>query len=144
MVTISARCLKTCVPLTTDNGETRGKPMQTSCFWRFYHHQDQRLVSIALWDPKWYQGRRYPALAPRADMLHMEPEDYIREYQAILNRLDPHQVYADLGPDAILLCWEHPGNFCHRRLVAEWLEQHLGIEVPELPANYHHKQNILF
>jgi hypothetical protein len=27
---------------------------------------------------------------------------------------------------------ELPGRFCHRRLVAEWLEKNLLIEVPEL------------
>jgi hypothetical protein len=30
-----------------------------------------------------------------------------------------------------LLCWEAPGKFCHRRLVAAWLEDALGIDVPE-------------
>ena len=31
-----------------------------------------------------------------------------------------------------MLCWEPPGKFCHRRLVAKWLEEHLGVDVPEL------------
>ncbi len=39
---------------------------------------------------------------------------------------------SDLGPDAILLCWESPGEDCHRRLIAAWLESHLKIKVPEL------------
>jgi hypothetical protein len=38
----------------------------------------------------------------------------------------------DLGLDAILLCWESFNVRCHRRLVAEWLEDKLGIIVPEL------------
>ena len=106
--------------------------------------RDPRLVSIALKAPDWFQGRHYPALAPRLDMLTMEEEAYRREYQVILDRLDPRQVYEDLGEDAILLCWEPPGGFCHRRLVAAWLEEHLGVEVPELPANYHPEQKNLF
>ena len=32
----------------------------------------------------------------------------------------------------ILLCWESLNVRCHRRLVAEWLEEKLGIVVPEL------------
>lgn len=36
------------------------------------------------------------------------------------------------GPDVVLLCYEKPGQFCHRRLVAEWFEQELGLVVPEL------------
>ncbi len=75
--------------------------MHTSSFWRFYHRRDPRLVSIAVKTPEWFQGRRYPALAPRLDMLAMEEDDYRREYQAILDRLDPRQVYEDLGPEAI-------------------------------------------
>jgi hypothetical protein len=118
--------------------------MHTSSFWRFYHRRDPRLVSIALKTPAWFRGRRYPALAPRLDMLPMEEKEYWREYQAILDKLDPRQVYDDLGEDAILLCWEAPGVFCHRRLVAEWLEEHLGIEVPELSLNYNPKQKDLF
>ncbi len=118
--------------------------MHTSYFWRFYRSRSKRPVSIALKTPEWFRGLRYPALAPREDMLHMEEGDYRREYQAILDKLDPRQVYEDLGPNAILLCWEQPGAFCHRRLVAEWLEEHLGVEVPELPANYDERQNTLF
>ena len=118
--------------------------MFTSSFWRFHLRRDPRLVSIALKTPEWFQGRRYPALAPRLDMLPMEEEEYRREYQAILDRLDPRQVYEDLGPDAVLLCWEPPGVFCHRRLAAEWLEERLGVKVPELPPHYHPNQKDLF
>lgn len=64
-------------------------------------------------------------------MLKLDEASYRVEFQKILDRLDPQKVFNDLRPDAILLCWEPPGKFCHRRLVAEWLESHLGIEVPE-------------
>ncbi|MBM4286472.1 MAG: hypothetical protein FJ128_14690 [Deltaproteobacteria bacterium] len=117
--------------------------MHTGSFWTFHMVRDERLVSIALRAPGWFQGRRYPALAPRADMLHLDEEDYRREYQAILDKLDPRQVYEDLGPDAVLLCWEQR-SFCHRRLVAEWLEKRLGVEVPEMSTNYHPDQADLF
>jgi hypothetical protein len=40
-------------------------------------------------------------------------------------------VAADLGSDAIPLCWESFNVRCYRRLVAEWLEEKLGIVVPE-------------
>ena len=118
--------------------------MHTSSFWRFHLIRDLRLVSIALKTPDWFQGRRYPVLAPRRRMLKMGEEEYRRKYQGILDRLDPGQVYEDLGVDAILLCWEPPGASCHRRLVAGWLEEHLGVQVPELPSNYHPGQKDLF
>ena len=118
--------------------------MHTSHFWRFYHENDPRLVSIALKSPEWFKGREYPPLAPRLDMLPMEEAEYRREYQMILDRLDPRQVYEDLLPEAILLCWEPPSRFCHRRLVAAWLEEKLGVQVPELPPNDNPKQKDLF
>lgn len=49
----------------------------------------------------------------------------------MLDSLDPAKVLQDLGEDAILLCREKAGEFCHRRLVTAWLEESLGIEVPE-------------
>lgn len=57
---------------------------------------------------------------------------YITNYnKEVLSTLNPRQVYEKLGEDAILLCWEPPGVFCHRRLVAQWFENELGILVPE-------------
>ena len=54
------------------------------------------------------------------------------------------EVFEDLGEDAILLCWEAPGKFCRGRLVAAWLEEKLGVQVPELPQGYYHNQRNLF
>jgi uncharacterized protein (DUF488 family) len=33
--------------------------------------------------------------------------------------------------NSVLLCWENPGEFCHRRIVASWIFENLKIEVPE-------------
>ncbi|MFO1419426.1 MAG: hypothetical protein U1F59_00400 [Candidatus Competibacteraceae bacterium] len=67
--------------------------------------------------------------------------DYEPLYGAILSRLDPRQVVDDLhrlaDPRApVLLCWERPPFsetvWCHRRLVAAWLERELGLVVLEI------------
>ena len=121
--------------------------MQTSNFSRICSQQDgfgSSSVSIALRAPKWYRGRRYPALAPRREMLKMDEATYREEYRKILDKLDPPKVFEDLGKDAILLCWEAPGKFCRRRLVPAWLEEKLGVQVPELPQGYYHNQRNLF
>ncbi len=44
----------------------------------------------------------------------------------VLSRLSKNRVYVDLisissGEPVILLCWENPNSFCHRQLVAKWL-----------------------
>jgi hypothetical protein len=36
------------------------------------------------------------------------------------------------GRPLILLCYESPGQFCHRRILAEWLFEQAGLEVSEL------------
>jgi hypothetical protein len=102
---------------------------------------DPRLVSIARWAPDGYRGgrpfkgRHCLKLAPPKTLKGLSREEFTRAYQAILDQFDPAKVYKHLGADAILLCWEPPGQFCHRRLVAEWLEVHLGIEVRELEGD---------
>ena len=58
---------------------------------------------------------------------------YIKKfYQSVLKPLDPKAVYKDLGENAILLCFETPTEFCHRFLIAGWLELNLGIKIDEL------------
>ena len=102
--------------------------------------QDRRLVSIARWPPRGWKGRRYKALYPSIYLLTAWKEKCIglpKLYEAwyraeTLRCLDAKQVVADLGTDAILLCYEKPGEMCHRRLVAEWLERATGLLVPEL------------
>ena len=90
-------------------------------------------VAISQGIPKWYTGARYKPLAPSWDIIHLkDPELYkIRYYQEVLSKLDPKQVAADLD-GRILLCHEKDSTFCHRRIVAEWLEAALGIKVPEM------------
>ena len=91
-------------------------------------------ISIANWAPLWFQGRKYEKLAPEGiAKLKNDPTEYTRVYrETVLGQLSPRKVYKELGEDAILLCWEEPGKFCHRRLVAEWLGKALGIEIPEV------------
>jgi|GEM_PF-3860333 len=67
------------------------------------------------------------------DLYRDLPEEWIRvAKREVLEKLDPVKVFGDLGQWTILLCWESPGQDCHRRLVAEWLEKSLKIKVPEL------------
>jgi hypothetical protein len=95
---------------------------------------DLRPVAISVGLPRFgrYKGDREPRLAPTRAMLQMSRADYDRAFVAILDRLNPRELYESLGANAVLLCFEKPNIWCHRRLVAERLEQALGIFVPEL------------
>jgi len=91
-------------------------------------------VAISLGVPRGWQGRRCKALAPPRDLIKiMEPEKFIPLYRAqVLDRLDPMQVIREMGGDNfILCCWEPPGEFCHRRVVAAWLRKRTGMLVEE-------------
>lgn len=108
--------------------------MQTSYFGNVRNLSEASIkVSIARGEPKFFDGFSYKKLAPSWDLVKIKDENiYTKRYKKeVLDRLDPFQVYKDLGENAVLLCWEKPGDFCHRRLVAEWLEENLGISVPE-------------
>jgi uncharacterized protein (DUF488 family) len=60
-----------------------------------------------------------------------DEEYYIEQYSLILSKLDPKKVYEDLK-DTVLLCYEKSGVFCHRRVVAAWIEDSLGVSVEEV------------
>lgn len=96
--------------------------------------QGKNTVAISQGVPKSYKGRTYKALAPSWALVKVKDEaEYRRRYkEEVLSRLNPEQVLKDLGEDAVLLCWEKPGEFCHRQLVAEWLQETLGVAVTEL------------
>lgn len=116
--------------------------MQTSYFGNKAAAASPSAISIARWPPRWWGSRpRYISLAPSADLLKRAKaglpwDSYVAEYQRdVLGKLDPERVRAtliSLHSSPILMCWERPGENCHRRLVAEWLEKSLRIKVPEL------------
>ena len=111
--------------------------METSYFANIRNLDISKVISIALYGPKWITIRTYPYLYPKWYMIEDVKKDgdtdkyRERYYNEILNRLSAEKVYKDLK-DCILLCWEKPGVFCHRRLVAEWIESKLGTVVPEI------------
>lgn len=74
------------------------------------------------------------SLAPSSWQLVKEKDEALfrSRFTLQLEKLDVAFIVASLGQDAILLCWEAPGEFCHRRVVAEWIERETGLVVPEL------------
>jgi hypothetical protein len=99
-------------------------------------------VGISRGTPRGRAGyRRLPALFPGRWFRSVAPQTYLRRYAEILARLDPASVRDRLltfGDMPVLLCFEraadiHSGQcFCHRHLVAQWLEDTLGMAVPEV------------
>jgi hypothetical protein len=107
----------------------------------FFIHTGVGRISIARWAPKATPlgFRTYRALAPGPYFRSVDWDEYRRLYAAQLAQLDPRQVWESLHDlvapyEPVLLCWERltGEERCHRRLVAEWFENSLGVSVPEL------------
>ena len=95
------------------------------------------MISIARYSPKWYDGLRYTVVSPTSYMLSdsCSREEYLSRYNDILNRLNARYVMNAIvsmsnGKDVALCCYEKPGDFCHRHLLADWLNKN-GFDVHE-------------
>jgi uncharacterized protein YeaO (DUF488 family) len=84
------------------------------------------------------QPSRYNALVPSKKLVDdfkkgiVDEAGYVKVYNQKLSDLNPHKVVADIrkmiGEDAVLLCCEKTGKFCHRNLIAVFLRE-AGYEV---------------
>ena len=97
------------------------------------------LISIAGKTPDWFDGKKLPELAPKYEWWKEWEDNYkdnppdnginfytTKYYETVLSETDPESIATKLktiadGKDVCLLCYETPENFCHRQLVAEWL-----------------------
>ncbi len=98
-----------------------------------------KFVSIARFN-KFWKGETFKLLAPPAEIIKLEDEALYTKlyYEQVLNNFNPQEIYKQLGDNTVLLCyekWEDIKNkktFCHRRVVAKWFEDNLGVKVEEL------------
>ena len=110
--------------------------MNTSNY--FKEGSNKNAVSIAGKAPSWYTGREYKKLAPKYWFFKKYKEDgdeefYIEHYyKEVLDKLDPKEVFNEIGENSVILCWEPYNQFCHRHIVAEWLMKNLNIEIKEI------------
>lgn len=97
------------------------------------------MIGIALYPPKWFTGQSIKYVSPSWDILHnaKSNEDYIQRFNAeILAKRDPKVFLSNIermanGKDVALCCFEKPDEFCHRHLVADWLNKNLGLNIEE-------------
>lgn len=115
--------------------------MYTGYFAKIKTYEKAGLIPIAICGgiPNWYKGLWYKKLAPKWSFFnewkngteHKGDNDYYIQHfnNEVLDKLSVLQVIEDLQKIAntkdtdkiILLCYEKPGDFCHRHLVADWL-----------------------
>ena len=95
--------------------------------------------------PEWYHGAWYKKLAPTWKIWKHQNETHdevrYREtyFPTVLAKLNQDTVVEELnefirnyplGTEIALICYEKPEDFCHRHLVAEWLQE-AGYQVQE-------------
>lgn len=110
-------------------------------------------VRVSLFTPKWAQvDENMLCLNPTEQLLREvkseapPSEKAMKKYQEeVLKKLSPVEIYNKMinllekhsKKDLALLCYEKPGEICHRRFIAEWLEKENSVTVPEffIPSN---------
>ena len=97
--------------------------------------QKERCMSIARFTPKGVTIPINTMLAPGWEILKAYKEDgdtekFTAAYRKYLAGLNVHKIGANIQ-DRILLCYEKPETFCHRHILAEWLNDH-GYKCEEL------------
>lgn len=115
--------------------------METSYYAKVAKRDLPRVVSISVGNPKWLAVQHFaPHLAPTYTLLSafraskITEAQYIHGFSQLLNVLDPQDTYDQLlrlHPNPILCCHCQHKHFCHRHLVAEWFNIHLGVRIPE-------------
>ncbi len=104
-------------------------------------------ISICRKASDWYKGLQYKKLAPKYDFfmkwkLNHDNDYYIKCFnEQVLDKLNISDVMKDLidkvktvednkEKEICLICYEKPSDFCHRHLIADWLNKN-GIECKE-------------
>lgn len=115
----------------------------TGYFAKLKEYEDSGLIPISISGkaPDFYNGIEYKKFAPSWDIYsnykngHIDEFGYTERYKKErLDKLNPveiKQFLTSFDKDIILLCYEKQGDFCHRHLVADWIESNLGIKVEE-------------
>ena len=100
-------------------------------------------IAISGKRPDFYEGLYYVEFAPRFWMYERwkkgesTNEGYSESYEGYLETLDKAEIREDFKPyvgegkDCVLLCYEKSGDFCHRHVLADWLEKKFGWKIEE-------------
>ena len=112
--------------------------MFTSYYARDANHPNAYCISA--WPPKWADGIAcLQWLAPSHKLITqiLRDEVTIEQYESLYleemqQKGSAEYIYSLIPDGAILLCYERPGESCHRRVLADWLTEELGVDIPEL------------
>tara|TARA_B100001027_G_C16043567_1_gene230967 strand:+ start:113 stop:532 length:420 start_codon:yes stop_codon:yes gene_type:complete len=117
--------------------------MKTGCFKQINEHKMNGYISISLHSSNNdFVKFDYKSLVPNwklIENLHkkiISEQEFIHFYKQQLYLMNPGDLYVDLqnlvsGYEPIIMTNVSKKKFCHRHIVAEWLENELGIIIEE-------------
>lgn len=105
-------------------------------------------ISICAKAPSWYKGLQYKKLAPKYDFFMEWKRNHDNDYyikcfnEQVLDKITINKVFEEISTmigfdnpvDICFVCYEKPSDFCHRQLVAKWLNDN-GIACREWSDN---------
>ena len=95
----------------------------------------ERKVSIAKYPPRYWKGKRAKELAPSNPKADDWAEEYLRDLELRFPNGEGLKEYLENIendiPNAILCCYELEPSECHRRILAKYVYEHLGITIEE-------------
>lgn len=114
-------------------------------------------VSICGKAPDWYNGLQFKKLAPKYNFFMEYKQDHDEEKytkcfnEQVLFYLNANDIAIQLKKlagtsDIALICYEKPGDFCHRHIVLNWLKENgipCGGEYKFVDHLIYDKENVL-
>lgn len=103
------------------------------------HNGNPKAIAISCTVKDWIDVPLHiKELAPTWQMVqahrdgNLSNDEYKIQYLELLEKrnIDP-KIFEQMEDGTMLLCYESPGDFCHRRILAEWVESKTGFVIPE-------------
>lgn len=103
--------------------------------------ENKNAIGISNTHPDFFKGAVLSRLAPPWQLVvsrregRIDDEEFAAKYLECLDEdrgLNAESIYNLIPDEAVLLCYEKSGDFCHRRVLADFLESHLNIQVKEI------------
>ena len=105
----------------------------TSYFFSIFPRE--RKVCIAKWPPRYWTGPRARLFAPEDPRAVNWRAAYRKNLESRFPTPESLERYLGsvlaLTPEPILCCYEADASQCHRRILAAYLKEMLGLDVPE-------------
>lgn len=91
---------------------------------------NSQIIATSCWVARWHKGKineQRLDIAPTWEMVEaikngeISEDEYALQYRRILANLNVNQLVESIPNEAFLLCFEKPTDFCHRHILAEWI-----------------------